>query len=151
MQIKVEVTGLDRLLGALRDYPAISEPIIQRALAASAAEVQKHATRGIIPWVTGNLVHSFQPVIGRLFAIVHPTAKYAIYVHEGTRPHVIRSKGPWQLRSKDGRTFGRSVNHPGTKPNRFLPKMLEKAQRDIDAHFKTALEKITSAIADKVE
>lgn len=42
--------------------------------------------------------------------------------HEGTRPHVIRPVNHQLLRfSSGGRIiYTRKVNHPGTKPNRYL-------------------------------
>jgi hypothetical protein len=41
---------------------------------------------------------------------------YPIGLELGTRPHVIESHGNYPLRSRDGRIFGRRVNHPGTHP-----------------------------------
>lgn len=48
---------------------------------------------------------------------------YALYHHEGTRPHVILPKKGRYLvfTSRSGAlVFARKVNHPGTKPNPFL-------------------------------
>jgi hypothetical protein len=41
---------------------------------------------------------------------------YPVGLELGTRPHTITSHGDYPLRSRDGRIFGRSVQHPGTKP-----------------------------------
>lgn len=52
--------------------------------------------------------------------------------HEGTRPHVIRPKNARALRwvAQDGSiVFARSVQHPGTRPNRFLTDSLHLAVR----------------------
>lgn len=52
---------------------------------------------------------------------VGPTASYAGYVNDGTRPHLIVSHGPWPLRSPaTGAVFGRVVHHPGTRGSHFL-------------------------------
>ncbi|OMB79285.1 hypothetical protein A5743_14390 [Mycolicibacterium conceptionense] len=53
---------------------------------------------------------------------VHAKADYALYVHEGTRPHVIRPKRAQALRFQiGGRTvFARLVRHPGTRARPFL-------------------------------
>jgi hypothetical protein len=48
---------------------------------------------------------------------------YALYVHEGTRPHMIfpRRPGGTLAFEMDGRTvFAKSVHHPGTKARPFL-------------------------------
>lgn len=53
--------------------------------------------------------------------LVGPTAPYAEYVEEDTRPHVIRSTGPWPLRNRrTGQVFGPVVNHPGTTGQHFI-------------------------------
>lgn len=90
--VEVEIPNLKELLFNLRRYPAIAERWLQKAIVASGAELHKAANRGNVPWRTGRLVQSFQVAIGRMFARVWPTANYAIYVEEGTRPHVIFPK-----------------------------------------------------------
>lgn len=45
---------------------------------------------------------------------------YATFVELGTGPRLIVSTGPWPLRDKDGRVFGRSVHHPGTPAQPYL-------------------------------
>jgi hypothetical protein len=92
--------------------------------------------RVLSPWDTGNLRGSHEisirtltgalKVVGRVTA----TAKYASYVHDGTRPHVIRPKAarrrpdgkPTALKFKmGGRTIIVSkVNHPGTRAQPWL-------------------------------
>lgn len=60
---------------------------------------------------------------------VGPTAGYGRYVNEGTRPHVIRSHGPWPLRNRaTGQVFGRTVHHPGTHPVYFV----QRAAADVN-------------------
>jgi hypothetical protein len=41
---------------------------------------------------------------------------YPLGLELGTSPHVIESHGPYPLRDKHGRVFGRVVNHPGNPP-----------------------------------
>lgn len=47
---------------------------------------------------------------------------YALYVHEGTRPHLIRPKRAKALRFEVGGrvVFAKLVRHPGTKARPFL-------------------------------
>jgi hypothetical protein len=57
---------------------------------------------------------------------------YSLMHHEGTRPHVIRPKNAKVLRFVNKRgdvVFARSVNHPGTRPNRYLADNLHLALR----------------------
>lgn len=53
---------------------------------------------------------------------VHDNADYALYVHEGTRPHVIRPRNAQALRFNVGgrEVFAKRVDHPGTKARPFL-------------------------------
>jgi hypothetical protein len=48
--------------------------------------------------------------------------KYALAHHEGTKPHVITPKSGKMLRfvSRGQVVYAHSVNHPGTKANRYL-------------------------------
>lgn len=65
---------------------------------------------------------------------VTATARHALWMEHGTKPHVIRPKKPGGLLvfywAKMGRkVFLRSVNHPGTKPHRYLEKGLSRAYK----------------------
>jgi hypothetical protein len=49
--------------------------------------------------------------------------KNSAYVHEGTAPHLIKSRkanGFIKFNSKGVTVFTRLVRHPGSKPNRFI-------------------------------
>ena len=51
---------------------------------------------------------------------------YAIFVHEGTKPHIIRPKNKRGLANKKtGAFFGKEVKHPGTKANPYLQKAVD--------------------------
>lgn len=53
--------------------------------------------------------------------IFFSSAKHAIFVNDGTRPHVIEARRAKMLRFEIGgqTIFRRRVNHPGTKPRPF--------------------------------
>jgi hypothetical protein len=150
-QYSVEITNLDKFMALLKNFPGTTEKNLQRAIDAGAAEVLKNATRVNVPWKTGNLVHSFGVVRGRLFASVAPDrltpAKYAKWVHDGTGPHVIVPKNGKALFWKGAAHPVSRVNHPGSKGNPFIPRILEKATPQIQAHFANALENILKEIS----
>jgi hypothetical protein len=74
-----------------------------------------------------NSVHARRVAPGEI--LIGSAVSYAAYVNEGTRPHVIRSHGPWPLRNRaTGQVFGPVVNHPGTPAFHFI----ENAARDGD-------------------
>lgn len=66
---------------------------------------------------------------GPVVMVGSDAAPKALIHHEGSRPHVIMPRRATMLRFV-GRTgqvvFARKVNHPGTKPNRYLSDNLPK-------------------------
>lgn len=147
MPVEVEIQNLKELLFNLKRYPRIAEKWIQKAVVAAAAELQKVTIRGVVPWRTGMLAHSFRVAVGRLFARVWPAVKYAVYVHEGTRPHLILPRVKRALYWEGAGHPVRRVLHPGTKANRFLVRMVELAKPKIEKHFKKAGDQILKEIA----
>src|SRR5882724_10945514 len=146
-EYKVEIIGLDKLRAALQREPQIAEPTLQRAIDASQALLGKHTRRGVIPWRTGFLLHSFQFRSEHLLARWFPTAKYALFVHDGTRPHLIKASPGKVLADGRGGFFGKIVNHPGTRANPFMPAIIREAKPEIDTLFTHALDIITKDIA----
>jgi hypothetical protein len=64
-------------------------------------------------------------VSGRLpFARIIGNKPYAFFLHEGTQPHEIRPRNATMLRfysqKVGGFVFARVVQHPGTRPLRYL-------------------------------
>lgn len=152
----VEFRGADKIAQALIRAPQIVEPILQRAIEASASSVFTPSQQaGIVPIKTGFLKKSFSKISGRLFAKIGPgmvyPVNYAIPVHEGSRPHVIVPKSLGYKGHKGGlkTPFGvfNKVKHPGTKANPFMPRILEASKNAVKAHFKRATELIAEAIA----
>lgn len=70
----------------------------------------------------------------KITAGVEYRSPYALFVHEGTRAHVIRPRNKkvlaWVPRGAGAKTrFASSVNHPGTRPQRWLRTALFFAAR----------------------
>jgi len=144
---QVQIIGLDALVAKLKDAPSIAAPILQRALSASQAILAKYTTKGIVPWRTGFLTQSFRAELTTGMLRWFPTASYAPYVEFGTKPHVILPKEKMALYWPGAAHPVARVNHPGTKANPFLERIISNAQPDIDATFVQALGMITAQIA----
>lgn len=114
--------------GALRLLLASPVGAVGKDLARRAIRVTNKAKQ-LCPKDTGRLSQSITwkiTVSGLgLDAIVGTNVEYAVYVHEGTRPHVIEGK-PW-LYWKGAAHPVRRVNHPGTRAHRFLVDALPAA------------------------
>lgn len=85
------------------------------------------AARRLVPVKTGALRNSIKvqqarDLKGRYSVSydVEAGAKYAAFVHEGTRPHVITGNPLLVFQVAGTTVFARKVNHPGTKANPFL-------------------------------
>jgi hypothetical protein len=120
MEFQVQVSGLDQLVGKLKEAPSIAAPILQRALSASQAILAKHTVKGVVPWRTGFLTQSFRAELTSGMLRWFPTASYAPYVEFGTKPHVIEPKDKKALYWPGAAHPVRKVNHPGTPANDFM-------------------------------
>lgn len=145
--VSIKIQGLEELNARLAAYPDISIPILQRAVDGSQALLAKNTTRTNVPWKTGNLLHSFRFSSGYLMARWYPTAAYAAFVEEGTKPHVILPKSKQALYWPSAAHPVKKVNHPGTAPNPYMERIVAAAQPEIDALFLQAAKLITTRIA----
>lgn len=70
-------------------------------------------------------------------------AKYANWVHDGTRPHLITPTNRVSLRWATGGGFkyAKKVMHPGTKPDQFLYQAVEKKKDSLMERYGDALNK----------
>jgi len=169
----VEIKGLEELRRAFREYPKISEPILQRAIVGTQAIFAKHTLKdNPVPWRTGNLLQSFRFESSRLMARWMPTAHYAAFVEFGTRPHIITPKvarvlawnsggspGSYKTSGSGRRyyaggsagatNFAMIVNHPGTKPRPYMGRIVRNATPEINKLMKQGLDLVNQAIANR--
>ena len=61
------------------------------------------------------------------------TVNYALFVHDGTRPHPIEPRTARALRIPTGAgfIFRRKVQHPGTRPRPFMTRAVEAVTPEI--------------------
>lgn len=102
-----------------------------RALVERLAAATRERARREAPAKTGELRNSIRSepvtVVGdQVRSGVTAAAEHAMFVHEGTRPHLIVARRAKALRFvMNGQVvFAKSVNHPGTKRNPFMLRAL---------------------------
>jgi len=108
-------------------------PAIQEGIEAMAREVEG-ASKKETPVDTGMLRGSIQTKVRTLQAIVEPRKKYAIFVHEGTRPHwpPIGAIEGWARRHGiEPFLVARAIARHGTKARPFMREGLEVARHKI--------------------
>lgn len=118
--VDIDYTGLDHLLKDRNGM--VGRDMSARATRVQlAAKAQVGVKSGLLKqditknWITGRN--------GNLAIRVGSTRPYAKMHHDGTKPHVIRPKNAKALRYVDrsGKVvFAHSVQHPGTRANRYL-------------------------------
>ena len=148
--ITLEVKGLKQLVTAMQNYPKLAEPVLQRAMAAAQAVLAKYTTRTTVPFRTGNLVQTFRYEIGRLQVRWFPTARYALFVHEGTG--IYGKYGQRIVPKNKLALFWKSALHPvksvrGSRANPYMPRVARAAQVDVNKVMEAAGKRITDEIA----
>lgn len=101
------------------------------------------------PYDTGRLRSSISSMMDvkakGLRAIIQPNVKYAIFVHEGTKPHVIKPRNKKALYWKGAEHPVKKVNHPGSRPNPFMERALNKKKM---MGNKVMINKVNQALED---
>jgi hypothetical protein len=125
-QIRLQVTGPKGYAGKL----------VKDTVRVTTNYAKVHA-----PVDTGRLRSSIGGRITTRLDAVHgevsTNVKYALLVHNGTKPHEIRPKAAKALRFKVGSriVYARRVHHPGTKARPFLTDALRQAAGSSGVRF----------------
>jgi hypothetical protein len=115
----------------------IDDPAVKSLLNAPEQAVGRHmlkkakliqaAAKRQVGYRTGRLqrsirIYSHQRHTQGQSIFIGSSVPYALLHHEGTRRHRIEARNKSYLRFRSGTkiVFRKSVNHPGTKPNRYL-------------------------------
>lgn len=152
MKIRIK-TDFDKLARAFEKAPQATRDMVRKQLKIAAEGIKDRAStehryksrsgelerKGIATMVEDNVA-----VIS-----LSPRVPYGIYVHEGTKPHIILPRQKKILRWSDGEGnyfFSRKVNHPGTKPDPFLYDAAKVETPLIQSRFEGALEKLVRSL-----
>lgn len=147
IEISVTIPNLPKIQSAFRAAPArmtqelsvAIERVISRieGTAKRKAPVNKRTGGGTLR----QSIRSRMTGIGR--GVVEVTASYAAYVHEGTRPHIIRVVRKKVLADRRmGRIYGKVVNHPGTRPQPFLQEAVDAEQDFVNREMIKAVDRV---------
>lgn len=148
IDFKIDIPNLNNLLSAFTKAPEIAGPILQKAIVATNLVFIQGTDEKTVPYKSTMLIHSFRFRAQPLKATWGPIVNYAAYVELGTHSHPIlpvQKKALWWKGAPHPIT---KVQHPGTKANPFMEKILQESQSGITDVFAQALDKVTQAIAD---
>ena len=137
MEIHIKVEGLDEAFETMREFPHKADQAIDMTMRIAAMRGYQWMY-GDTPVKTGELRASlFSRQTSPYRMEIGATAPHAIPVHQGTRPHIIRPVRASVLRFEVGGkiVFARMVRHPGTRPNPFVKRTVDRLVEFIRAGF----------------
>ena len=138
IQFDIKVEGLERLQNAFQRAPEIVGREVQQALNLATIKVQGEA-RKEAPVKTGNLRRMIVFTVEPFRGIVESKAEYGVYVHEGTKSHIIRPLKKKALYWKGAPHPVKKVMHPGQKPNPFVEKSIDQTTGRLDEFVRRAI------------
>jgi HK97 gp10 family phage protein len=147
IEVTVSTRGLDFEQAARTLDEETRQKLVERL-----AEVAYYEAVYTAPWKTGKLARSIVIDFDEQGeAKIQALAPYAKFVVEGTRPHKIHpvSANVLVFKAKSGDlVFTKLVRHPGTKPNPFLQRAVDKAREQIDDIWAELFEDLVKEATD---
>ena len=141
--ISIKIDGLNKLQKIAEQYPAVSESYIGRAITRSLTRILG-AEKTEAPFGVSGLVRdNWNITTGRFQGKLESLAPYAIFVHEGTKPHMppIDAIMPWaKKKGINPWAVAMSIKKKGTKPNPFLQRAVDKTEADVEREFEDAID-----------
>lgn len=135
---QVEVVGLSELIESFKKAPSVVQPILVRAVQASAAVLAKNTAKGNVPFRTGFLTRSFMGVADSTGLAItwRPTASYAPFVQFGHR----------QTSGRYVKAIGKRLVRSFVPANPFLERIMAASKPGIDDLFARAGQQIAQAL-----
>lgn len=141
MEIQIKIDGLKELVEAFEKAPEKTVVELEKAVKKTLFTIQSNAIKEAPAnkqvGQGARLRQSFFiRMENKLSGVLYNRQPYAVYVHEGTRPHEIRPRDKKVLANRRrGQFFGKLVHHPGTQANPFFARAVEKSKDAIQRNF----------------
>jgi hypothetical protein len=153
MAFEIKIENINEIREAFRMYPVIANKEIQKGLLESGKVIAGREKREAPVGVTAHLRQSIGIRLKKGSVIIVPKKKYAINVHEGTRPHYVSIKSKraplriWAIKKGiNPYALQKSIMRKGTKANPFVDRTIQKAEFRVRRIFVSVLEKIIKSI-----
>lgn len=148
--LTVKISGLDALQKAFKQSPKVATKHLNTAIKQSIFTLLANA-RMAAPVDQGflrnsGMVTSFEILKG----LLENKAPYALYVHEGTRPHYVSLSAIKGWADRHGIPpflVQRSIMRKGTKGKPFFKDSIEASQESINQYFDKALNNIIKELS----
>ncbi len=148
MPYEIRIENLPELRELFRKAPKVVSKELETATK-EAGKLILRTEKEEVPVKTAQLKRSITMDYRPISVSIYPTTKYAIPVHEGSKPHVILPTRKKFLRFKiNGKwVYAKKVNHPGNKPNKFVERTVSKTASPVNKLFEKALDAILNALS----
>ncbi|RJQ67337.1 MAG: hypothetical protein C4519_24380 [Desulfobacteraceae bacterium] len=148
MAYELKINNLAELQAAFKKSPKIIGKELETATK-NAGKLILKTEKEEVPVRTATLKRSITMDYRPISVAIYPTVKYALPVHEGSKPHTITPVRKKVLAFKIGgkKVFARRVNHPGNKPNKFVDRTVSKTDRGVNNLFDKALDAVIKFLA----
>lgn len=146
--IEVKINGLEKLSALSKDFPVVAEKRIGIAIRRSLERLYREIGFEA-PKDTGHMARTWTRVLGRFQGTLKAGTNYAVYVHEGTRPHFPPTEAlkDWSRRHGiPAFLVARKISQKGTKANPFVTRALKNARAGIASEFSKALDDIVDTV-----
>ena len=148
-QFDIKIEGLDKLEKAFARSPRETATEIAKGIKTSINIIRPMMKRNA-PFASGKLRQNIYARYTQGEGVVGPdlnVTPYAIFVHEGTRAHIIRPKTKKALYWKGAKHPVKMVRHPGTKANPFVDKTYDESGPIVVKIFKNTIDNIVKNLA----
>ena len=140
--MKIHIRGVSAVLSDLESLRGSFMKEASEALAVSLRDVQERArAEHRFTTRTGLAERSIRTAEARkgqtLSGTVYTALDYGVYLHEGTKPHVIEPR-----RDGGAFVFARRVKHPGTKKDPYIYEALDAEEPVIVSRFEALAERM---------
>ena len=152
----IEIQDIEKMRRTFQAAPERSARMYSAGLKIAANEIYRimkeevPVGKGLGATKKGNLKRSIVKNVQGLEAIIGPNlqqAPYAIFVHEGTRAHVITPRFKKALFWKGALHPVKKVNHPGTAANPFVQRTAKRAEPIVNDIFRRQTELLVEMLA----
>lgn len=144
----IEIKDLDKLKKAFKQSPQIVRTELGKAIKIS-VNIIKPIMQTEVPYKTGKLRQNITAFSSGLSGRVGPNLKvtpYALAVHNGTGPYIIRPKTKKALWWPGLSHPVKMVRHPGIKANPFIERTVDKVDSPINKIFGNSIDKIINKL-----
>ena len=150
VDLSIKIDGLDKLEKLFKQAPKIATKNLNTAIKQSVltllanARIAAPVDQGFLR--NSGMVTSFEVLKGML----QNKAPYAVYMHEGTRPHYVpiaAIKGWADRHGIPPFLVQRSIMRKGTKARPFFKNSIEASLAAIDKYFKSATDNIIKELS----